>query len=193
MIILYYNMEVETKIKIILVGDTNVGKTSLLNRKKHNFFNPVFSTTIGVDFMSYKLETNETVYVWDTAGQEKFKSIISLYFRNIDGVILVYDITNRKSFENISRWINKIKTHTNNNPSLIIVGNKCDLNKYREVSEEELNNISIENNCLGIESSSKENYNIDMIFNNIVKISKKTPQFEIKEPDTKKYNCCSIL
>lgn len=186
-------MEIDNKIKIILIGDTNVGKTSLLNRKKQNFFNPVFSTTIGVDFMTYKTENNETVYVWDTAGQEKFHSIIKLYFRNIDGVIIVYDVTNRKSFENISNWIHKIKTYSDNNPSLIIVGNKCDLKKHREVSKEELHNISIYNNCLGIECSSKENYNIETVFNNIVKISKKTSQFEILEPDTKKYNCCSIL
>lgn len=197
----------EHKLKIILVGDTNVGKTSILQRKHNNIFNPTFTTTLGVDFYYISLRKNNTdikIYLWDTAGQEKFANLINVYFRDIDGAMILYDITNRNSFDSIENWIEKISMYNKNKTDvpIIIVGTKTDLEKHRMVHKHEVVNISKKYNYITIECSSKENYNIDETFDLIIDkiITHKNLDFtvkdtlEIQESDaTIKKNCCTIL
>ena len=195
----------EHKFKIILVGDTNVGKTSFLNRKHNNIFNPAFTTTLGVDFYYISVRKNNTdikIYLWDTAGQEKFANLINVYFRDLDGAMVLYDITNRNSFDNIEKWIEKIGDFNKPNIPIVIVGTKSDLEKHRMIHIHEVANIAKKYDYINIECSSKENNNIDETFDLIINtiINHKKIDLTIKEnleiDDTTKVttpNCCTIL
>tara|TARA_B110001450_G_scaffold253054_2_gene275843 strand:- start:1385 stop:1981 length:597 start_codon:yes stop_codon:yes gene_type:complete len=197
----------EHKLKIILVGDTNVGKTSLLQRKHNNMFNPTFTTTLGVDFYYISVRKNNTdikIYLWDTAGQEKFANLINVYFRDLDGAMVLYDITNRNSFDSIEKWIDKISIFNKNKTDvpIIIVGTKTDLEKHRMIHKQEIVNIAKKHKYITIECSSKENTNIDETFDLIIDkiIEHRNLTFtvedtlEIQEGDaTITKNCCTIL
>ena len=193
------------KLKIIVVGDTNVGKTSILNRKNNNIFNPTFTTTLGVDFYYISVRKNNTdikIYVWDTAGQEKFANLINVYFRDLDGAMVIYDITNRNSFENIEKWIDKIKICNKTSVPIIIVGTKTDIEKHRRCHKYEAENIAKKYNYVTIECSSKDNYNIDETFDLIINEIIKHKNLDIDDtkldierttvPVSPK-NCCVIL
>jgi small GTP-binding protein len=195
----------EHKLKIILVGDTNVGKTSLLQRKHNNIFNPAFTTTLGVDFYYITVRKHNKdikIYLWDTAGQEKFANLINVYFRDLDGGMVIYDITNRNSFDNIEKWIEKISMFNKNNVPIIIVGTKSDLEKHRMIHKNEIVNIAKPYNYITIECSSKENINIDETFDLIINkiLEHKNidlgikDNLEIEETESiAKKNCCTIL
>lgn len=126
--------------RFVLIGDASVGKTSILNRMSGKSFNANESTTIGAN---YQLLTNDIddvhveIQLWDTAGQEKFRSLIPVYFRNAIGSLVVFDVTNRNSFENLDVWISTFKEFAGEETIIIIVGNKCDLENNIEVSEAE--------------------------------------------------------
>jgi Ras-related protein Rab-2A len=162
--------------KFIIVGDSNVGKSCLLLRYINNYFNDKKDSTVGVEFGYKLIEINDKnnniipikLHIWDTAGQESFKSITRSYYRGSAGVILVYDITVRESFINIISWLNEIKIHnTNNDPVIALIGNKIDLNKNRKVSTQEGRTLSQLYNLLFFEISIKEDLNIDYIFSDI--------------------------
>lgn len=162
--------------KFIIVGDSNVGKSCLLLRYINNYFNDKKDSTVGVEFGYKLIEINDKnnniipikLHIWDTAGQESFKSITRSYYRASAGVILVYDITVRESFINIISWLNEIKNHnTDNDPVIALIGNKIDLNKNRKVSTQEGRTLSQLYNLLFFEISIKENLNIDYIFSDI--------------------------
>lgn len=148
--------------KIILVGESGVGKTSLLNRLVNEPFNDNYLTTIGVDF---KIKTfyinNKSVklQIWDTAGQERFNSITDSFFRGSQGIIIVFDLTNKLSFMNITKWINKKKNTGSENTKIIIVGNKCDLYDQIEVNDSDINYLRETNNLDYYETSAKMNIN----------------------------------
>ncbi len=148
--------------KIILVGESGVGKTSLLNRLVNETFNDSHLTTIGVDF---KIKTfyinNKSVklQIWDTAGQERFNSITDSFFKGSQGIIIVFDITDKLSFMNITKWINKKKNTGREDTKIIIVGNKCDLNDQREVNDSDINYLKETNNLDYYETSAKMNIN----------------------------------
>lgn len=175
-------MDYNYYLKFIIVGDANVGKSCLLLRFIDNKYRDNHDITIGVEFGMKIIKLDDKrikLQIWDTAGQEAFRSIIRCYYRNSAGVILVYDITNRQSFNNVKFWLNEIKNYTSDNTSIILVGNKCDLDtsftdniSLREVSENEGKELANEYNLLFIESSAKNSYNIDNIFtilsNNII-------------------------
>lgn len=175
-------MDYNYYLKFIIVGDANVGKSCLLLRFIDNKYRDNHDITIGVEFGMKIIKLDDKLIklqIWDTAGQEAFRSIIRCYYRNSAGVILVYDITNRQSFNNVKFWLNEIKNYTSDNTSIILVGNKCDLDtsftdniSLREVSEDEGKELANEYNLLFIESSAKNSYNIDNIFtilsNNII-------------------------
>lgn len=175
-------MDYNYYLKFIIVGDANVGKSCLLLRFIDNKYRDNHDITIGVEFGMKIIKLDDKrikLQIWDTAGQEAFRSIIRCYYRNSAGVILVYDITNKQSFNNVKFWLNEIKNYTSDNTSIILVGNKCDLDtsftdniSLREVSENEGKELANEYNLLFIESSAKNSYNIDNIFtilsNNII-------------------------
>mmetsp|Transcript_60760 Transcript_60760/g.149433 ORF Transcript_60760/g.149433 Transcript_60760/m.149433 type:complete len:537 (+) Transcript_60760:169-1779(+) len=126
--------------KIVLIGDSNVGKTSLLTRFSDNTFTDSFIATIGVDFRVRTIQLNgktTKLQIWDTAGQERFRTITSAYYRGADGIIIVYDVTNKDSFENVQMWLGEIDKHAQDTSSVkLIVGNKCDLPRPPQAAAE---------------------------------------------------------
>lgn len=172
------------KYKIVFLGDQGVGKTSLITRFMYDTFDEQYAATIGIDFLSKTmyLEDNKTVrlQLWDTAGQERFRSLIPSYIRDSNVAIICYDITNKKSFENLDKWINEVKLERGDDVIIVIVGNKSDLNNKRQVKAEDLELISAKYNCnIFLETSTKANYNIKLLFK---KIAKTLPEFNQDKP-----------
>ena len=132
-------LKIDLCIKLLLVGDSGVGKTNILTRFSKNEFNHNTKSTIGVEFGTKILnikDHNIKLQIWDTAGQERYKSITVAYYKGSKGAIIVYDITRKESFNNILTWLNDIKNNADKDIVIILVGNKCDLID-REVSIEE--------------------------------------------------------
>ena len=157
--------------KILIIGDSNVGKTSILLQYTSNFFQETHIATIGVEFKLKEITLDNIEYklnIWDTAGQERFKAITKSFFKAADGIIFVYDITKKTSFTNIKNWFQDAESKTNDFKS-IIVGNKIDLNDERTVTPEEGQNFANKKNCPFFESSAKDKINIDEIFLTLLK------------------------
>ena len=153
--------------RICLLGDSSVGKTSLLTRYSEGKIIEKYNSTIGVDFKVVTLKLNDViskVHIWDTAGQERFKSIAINYFRNSHGFIFVYDITNRESFENLNNWIELAFSNNQNSIINFLIGNKSDLNDERKVSEDEGKQFAIQKKFVFMETSAKDNINVDKVF-----------------------------
>ena len=170
------------KMKLIIIGDHCIGKTSIALRKRDNIYDTIYNPTIGVDFFYYRTNVNNIpvkISVWDTAGHDNYRNIIKLYFKESQGAVLVYDITNRNSFLNLKNWIIQLNENEFNG-KVILVGNKCDSVNERRVTTEEGEQLALENDCLFIESSSKNNINIDSIFEKIVE--KVTLTMALKDP-----------
>jgi small GTP-binding protein len=122
-------------LKILCIGDSGVGKTCLISRFTEEAFSSTFISTIGIDFKIKNIEIegkNVKLQIWDTAGQERFQTITANYYRGAMGIILVYDITKPKSFDNIGRWLKTIHEHSTVGVEKILVGNKCDLETKRQ-------------------------------------------------------------
>jgi small GTP-binding protein len=123
--------------KVIIIGDSGVGKTNLITRFCENSFKDSYVATIGVDFKIKTLSVGDRRYklqIWDTAGQERFKNITQTYYKGAAGIILAYSITDRNSFENVERWINQIDTNAPSDVSKILIATKSDLSDSRQVS-----------------------------------------------------------
>lgn len=152
--------------KIVLIGDSAVGKTSLLQRFAEQQYIDSHIATIGVDFKLRTIQVNNTrvkLQVWDTAGQEKFRVITKAYYRNAAGIIIVYDITNSESFVNTKRWMDEVKENCGDNVAMLLVGNKCDSpNRVIELQDQE--NYAKAIDVPFFEASAKDNINIDEIF-----------------------------
>jgi len=121
-------------IKLLLIGDSGVGKSCLLLRFSDESFTPSFITTIGIDFKIRSIEMDGKkikLQIWDTAGQERFRTITTAYYRGAMGIIMVYDVTDEKSFINIRNWMRNIEQHASEDVNKILVGNKCDLSDKR--------------------------------------------------------------
>ena len=197
----------ERLVKILLVGNSGVGKSCLLVRFCDDSYESNSMSTIGVDFKTKLLSIdnkNICLQVWDTAGQERYHSITSSYYKGAQGVLVVYDITNRDSFDSVDEWVNEI-TLTNKNIAIILVGSKCDQESDRKVSREQGEIKSKEIGCLFYEASSKVGLGVGEIFEELVKIISKKPSMNLsiyeKEIDirskpipyqqTESSNCCS--
>lgn len=157
--------------KILLIGDSSVGKTNLTLRFCDNEFKPSYISTIGIDFRIRTILINGSkvkTQVWDTAGQERFRTITTAYYRGAHGILLVYDITNRQTFSNINNWLNQLKLHSRENIALILVGNKTDLESNRQVSFEEGQNKANEFGCNFYETSCKSAENVETCFISLV-------------------------
>lgn len=152
--------------KILVLGDSNVGKTSIINSYCNNELSD--SNTIGVDFNCKITEINNKLIkfnIWDTSGDYKFRNIVNRYYKGSRGIILVFDITNYDSFENLYNWMNDINENSDNFfIPIILVGNKCDLVDKREVPESEIIEFCNELDIDYIEVSAKEKINLDNIF-----------------------------
>jgi small GTP-binding protein len=126
--------------KVIIIGDSGVGKTNLITRFCENSFKDSYVATIGVDFKIKTLSAGDRRYklqIWDTAGQERFKNITQTYYKGAAGIILSYSITDRNSFENVERWISQIDTNAPRDVSKVLIGTKYDLCDTRQVSSSE--------------------------------------------------------
>ena len=153
--------------RICLIGNICVGKTSLLARYADNSFKESYANTIGVDFRVITLKYKDIiakVHIWDTAGNERFKSITINYYRSSHGFIYVYDITSKESFENLDMWINLTNENCGTNAINFLVGNKSDLEKEREVSKEEGEEFAKKYDLIFIETSAKNNDNVGKLF-----------------------------
>jgi small GTP-binding protein len=126
--------------KVVLIGDSGVGKSNLLSQFIKNEFTVQTKTTVGVEFGAKKMTVDGAkikAQIWDTAGQERYKSITSAYYKGAKGGIIVYDITKKLSFENVDKWLNEFKINADSDACYILIGNKSDLKNDREVTVEE--------------------------------------------------------
>ena len=152
-----------TRHKVIFIGDANTGKTSIINRIIDNPFNETYEVSIGIDFMSKNIRfrgQNIKIQIWDSAGQEKYKGLIPSYVRNSSIVFIVYDISNRASFENVQNWISFVKNIEKT--TMVLCGNKIDLG--REIETKEGQEIADREGIKFFECSAKTNDNIKNMF-----------------------------
>uniref|UniRef100_A0A7S3DPV0 Uncharacterized protein n=1 Tax=Entomoneis paludosa TaxID=265537 RepID=A0A7S3DPV0_9STRA len=154
--------------KYIIIGDTGVGKSCLLLQFTDKRFQPVHDLTIGVEFgarmITVQNDTQVKLQIWDTAGQESFRSITRSYYRGAAGALLVYDITRRDTFQHLGRWLEEAKQHAQPNMVILLIGNKNDLEHRRAVSTEEGKAFADANGLLFMETSAKTAYNVEQAF-----------------------------
>lgn len=158
--------------KLLMIGDSGVGKTCLLLRYANDSFSPTFITTIGIDFKIKNIEIDEKrikLQIWDTAGQERFRTITTSYFRGAQGILLIYDVTDRRSFESIRNWISQIQQHADVHVNKILVGNKCDMLDEKVVSTEEGQKLAKEFGIDFWEASAKNDINVEQSFISIAR------------------------
>ncbi|KAI4837838.1 ras-related protein Rab-1A [Plasmodium brasilianum] len=153
--------------KIILIGDSGVGKSCILLRFSDDHFTESYITTIGVDFRFRTIKVDEKIVklqIWDTAGQERFRTITSAYYRGADGIIIIYDTTDRNSFLHINEWMNEINKYTNEDTCKLLVGNKADCKDEIEITTTEGENKAKELNIPFVETSAKDATNVELAF-----------------------------
>ncbi|KAB5551441.1 hypothetical protein DKX38_008752 [Salix brachista] len=157
--------------KIVLIGDSGVGKSNILSRFTRNEFCLESKSTIGVEFATRTLQVDgKTVkaQIWDTAGQERYRAITSAYYRGAVGALLVYDITKRQTFGNVQRWLRELRDHADSNIVIMMAGNKSDLNHLRAVQEEDGHALSEKEGLSFLETSALEATNIEKAFQTIL-------------------------
>jgi len=200
--------------KVVLIGDSGVGKSNLLSRFTRNEFCLESKSTIGVEFATRTVQVEgKTIkaQIWDTAGQERYRAITSAYYRGAVGALLVYDITKPTTFENVGRWLKELRDHADSNIVIMLVGNKSDLKHLRGVSTEDAQSFAEKEGLSFLETSALEATNVERAFQTILAeihriISKKALASEeaagagiregktilVSEPDSNtKKACCS--
>ncbi|KAM8812277.1 ras-related protein Rab-13 isoform 1-T1 [Rhynchonycteris naso] len=214
--------------KLLLIGDSGVGKTCLIIRFAEDNFNNTYISTIdpspitclwvvpkllasqqppGIDFKIRTVDIEGKkikLQVWDTAGQERFKTITTAYYRGAMGIILVYDITDEKSFENIQNWMKSIKENASAGVERLLLGNKCDMETKRKVQKEQANKLAQEHGIRFFETSAKSSMNVDEAFSSLARDillksggrrlgnSSKLSSTDLKTCDKKNTNKCSL-
>ena len=160
--------------KMIVIGDSGVGKSCLTTKAVKNTFEEFYQATIGFEFLTFNLRMNETVVklqIWDTCGQEVYRSLISNFYRNSSLAVLLYAIDNRDSFINVDNWLKELKGQANPDVKIMIVGNKCDLEDERKVSIEEGKEFKEKNNLnFFMEASAKTGFNAKNVLIEAAKI-----------------------
>ena len=157
----------EMMFKVVLVGDSFVGKTNIMSKYLKNEFHEDSKATVGVEFGSRQFNIEGHVVkaqIWDTAGQERYKAITSAYYKGAKGAFIVYDITRKESFENVTKWAEQLKSTADKNLTIIIVGNKTDLEDQRQVTSEEGQNKANSLESAFIETSAASGSNLDKAF-----------------------------
>ena len=217
------SLDFDYLLKFIVIGDSSVGKSNIISKYKEDKFDEKGQPSIGVQFIAKNVVIENTTFrlqVWDTAGQESFRSMTRIYYKNSSCAFIVYDITEKESFNHVESWISECKKIAPETVLLVLIGNKNDLNESREVSYEEGLKFAEKNKMLFFETSAKNGVNIENIFkksvenisNNIkegkydltddacgIKICKNEKNINIEEFDyestipkkvTKKKKCC---
>ena len=154
--------------KIIVIGDSGVGKSCLTNKATKNVFEDTYNATVGFEFFSFNLKLDEKIIklqIWDTCGQELYRSLITNFYRNSSLAVMVYAINNRESFENIDVWLKELRTHSNPDTKVFLIGNKVDLEEDRVIKREQGEEYSKENKFnIFMEASAKSGFNAQQIF-----------------------------
>jgi len=162
--------------KVVLIGDSGVGKSNILSRYLKDEFSMQTKTTVGVEFGAKKIEIDKTkikAQIWDTAGQEQFKSITRSYYRAVAGALLVYDVTNEQSFLNVKNWLEEARANANPELVILLCGNKVDMEDKRVIPTERGRKLAELNGILFMETSAMKKLNIDSIFMAIAREIKK--------------------
>ena len=157
--------------KLILIGDSGVGKTNILSKYVNNEFSFATQSTVGVEFGSKIIKKGEKtikLQIWDTAGQERYKSITSAYYKGSKGAFIVYDITRKATFENVDKWIDELKEKGSDNILIMLVGNKSDLEDKREVQTDEVAKKTRQYKIAFCETSALNGTNIEHAFDSLV-------------------------
>ena len=202
--------EPEITLKILLVGDSSVGKTTLLLKYVEGKFSDSHITTIGVEYKDKEITVDNrkiNLQIWDTSGQERYRSITKNFYRNADGILFIFDVTNEESFNQLKDWLTSSEVCDKDFKKLI-VGNKIDLKEKRVVNKEKMENFAEKKELKCFETSAKDNTNVNEVFEEMAKLilSNKTDE-QIKEEfcrhnsasylskysqreDTEKKKCC---
>jgi len=195
--------------RYILLGNSYVGKTAFTQKLTRGLYNNVYEPTIGVDYAtkSLLLDNGKIIkcQIWDTAGQERYSSLLTNYYKDIAGVIIMYDITKRKTFHNLHFWIKQLRDNGPQNVSVILVGNKTDLSQKRVVSKQEAELFAKRNNFFYTEISVKKedvSYPVYKLTEDIyldmnnrktgIVINKEKQIQKIANTEKQRYNCCFI-
>ena len=184
-------MEEEIVYKVLLLGDSSVGKTCFLLRYCDKSFQDVHLSTIGLDYrlksMTLKNNKNIKLQIWDTAGQDRFRAITKNYYKGANGIILIYDVTNMQTYENVKNWISQIKEEASPNVIIYLVGNKIDVpDEQRLIKAEEGQKIADEFNLPFKEASAKDGTNVNEIFQELLEeIDEKYAKIEVPKGERK--------
>ncbi|KAL2244409.1 ras-related protein RABA1f-like [Sesamum indicum] len=157
--------------KVVLIGDSGVGKSNLLSRFTKNEFSQESKSTIGVEFATRSIQVDDKVVkaqIWDTAGQERYRAITSAYYRGAVGALLVYDVTRNVTFQNVERWLKELRGHTDTNIVIMLVGNKADLRHLRAVPTQEAKDFAEREKTFFMETSALEALNVDQAFTEVL-------------------------
>ncbi|CAA2973174.1 ras-related protein RABA4d-like [Olea europaea var. sylvestris] len=166
-----FNQKMDYVFKIVLIGDSAVGKSQLLARFARNEFNLESKATIGVEFQTKTLVIDNKMVkaqIWDTAGQERYRAVTSAYYRGAVGAMLVYDMTKLQSFDHMASWLEELRGHADKNIVVMLIGNKCDLGTLRAVPTEDAQEFAEKENLYFMETSALEETNVESAFMTIL-------------------------
>eukprot|EP00485_Elphidium_margaritaceum_P004462 CAMPEP_0202699318 /NCGR_PEP_ID=MMETSP1385-20130828/12532_1 /ASSEMBLY_ACC=CAM_ASM_000861 /TAXON_ID=933848 /ORGANISM="Elphidium margaritaceum" /LENGTH=210 /DNA_ID=CAMNT_0049356225 /DNA_START=75 /DNA_END=707 /DNA_ORIENTATION=- len=181
-----------SKYKLVFLGDESVGKTSIITRFMYDHFDDTYQATIGIDFLSKTMYLEDRVLrlqLWDTAGQERFRSLIPSYIRDSSVAIVVYDITNKASFNNTHKWIEDVREERGDDVVIMLVGNKIDLNDHRQVTKSEGEEKANQLRVMFMETSAKSGDNIKSLFR---KVATNLPGMDDPKPNPNEENIVNI-
>ncbi|XP_074306966.1 ras-related protein RABA4d-like [Silene latifolia] len=177
-----FNQKIDYVFKVVLIGDSAVGKSQLLARFARNEFSVDSKATIGVEFQTKTIAMDQKIVkaqIWDTAGQERYRAVTSAYYRGAVGAMLVYDMTKRQSFDHIARWLEELRNHADKNIAIMLIGNKSDLASLRAVPTEDAKEFAERENLFFMETSALDSTNVETAYLTVLteiyrSVSKKT-------------------
>ena len=165
-------MNYDKKVQLLIIGDSTVGKTSILSRYTNGDFNPHYLATVGLDFFKKdEVYNGKTIRIkiWDTAGQERYKAITRAYYKGAKGAFIVYDITRKETFDDIDKWRNELVSSCNKEVTVMLIGNKCDLEDQREITKEQGEEKAKSFGFSFIETSALSGENLEKGFEMLIK------------------------